>query len=322
MTKTLTWELRVLAMCGAICAAPALAEDFTPPDILILGDSQLSFGAGPVFLDFFSNLHENCAMSATQSTQLDQLDQSRVSVIGVRSTSVPSWIATGGRAKDTVCKVDPTWRVNAGSYGYQNTSGNQYVQIGQGAPYQFCAAGQSPLQHMFRDDYYDPSLVVFNFLGNSARRWADSPERAIQDVTEMMAQLPDDQACIFMTTAPAYRQNTVDLRLRAQDNLQAAFDVVGQQCTFVEGATPETIAANLGNASHFRRRANGTVKDPFHPNTAASETFFDLQRGAICDAIFAELDPAPAEPFLVVSTMDESMYDMPVVAVAKVVTAN
>lgn len=34
----------------------AHAEDFISPEILILGDSQISFGSGPAFLEFFTDI--------------------------------------------------------------------------------------------------------------------------------------------------------------------------------------------------------------------------------------------------------------------------
>jgi len=279
------------ALALTLSIGSAQAQDFVSPDILILGDSQISFGSGPVFVDFFSNIKTHCSPTPRQADALGQLDDMRVAAIGVRSTSIPSWIARSGSAKDTICEVDPKWMVNAGTYGFINETGNQYAQIGRGDAYQFCAPGQSALEHMFRDNYYDPGLLMMTFLGNSARRWAESPQRAIDDVSEMMAQLPPDMPCIFMTTAPAYRQDIIDLRLRAQTNLEAAFEATGSQCTFVRGATPETVAANQGNRNYFRLNSSGNVKDPFHPNTAAAENFFALEMDSICEAIFEQIAP-------------------------------
>ncbi len=270
----------------------AHADDFTSPDILILGDSQISFGSGPAFLEFFSDIKTHCSPTAEQAQYLDRLGDMEVGVIGVRSTSLPSWTARSGPRKDTICEVDPTWNVNAGSYGIINDTGNKYVQIGRGEEYQFCEAGQSAFETMFREDYYDPSLLLLTFLGNSSRRWAEDLQAAVQDVEEMTAQLPPDMPCIFMTTAPAYREDIVERRLRAQANLMTAFEQTGSQCTFVPGATPETVAANQGNASFFRRNSNGSVKDPFHPNTRAAENFFELEMDAICDAVFEQIEKA------------------------------
>lgn len=274
-------------------AHPLWADEFVSPDILILGDSQISFGAGPAFLEFFSNIVGSCTAAEASDPRLpavsDQLGAGRVAVIGVRSTSIRHWTARGGSAKDTICEVDPRWRVNAGTFGYINTTGNKYVQIGQGAPYQFCRPGRSAFEAMFQDDYYDPKLLLMSFMGNSARTWADNPDAARRDVEALMAQLPPDLPCIFMTTAPAYRADIVEMRLRAQENVMAAFEETGSHCSVVPGATPETIAANQGNAAHFRRDSSGHVRDPFHPNTAAAEQFFSLQMGLICEAVFEQL---------------------------------
>ncbi|WP_171241329.1 SGNH/GDSL hydrolase family protein [Ruegeria sp. HKCCA5491] len=283
-------------MVATVCALAfttlgASAEDFTSPEILIIGDSQISFGSGPAFLEFFSDIKDHCHPNARQKKHLERLGEMRVGVIGVRSSSIDSWTARSERAKDTICKVDPKWNVNAGAYGFVNKTGNKYVQIGKGKEYQFCAAKTSPLEEMLRDGYYDPKLILMSFLGNSAKRWANNPEAAVRDVERLQAQLPPDLPCIFMTTAPAYKKKIVDLRLRAQKNLMDAFKVTGLRCTFVPGATPETVAANQGNKHYFRLNRNGMVKDPYHPNEAAAKNFFALEMDQICSAIFDQIEP-------------------------------
>lgn len=284
-------KLAVSLCVSAVVATSAQAQEFTSPEILIIGDSQISFGSGPAFLEFFSDIKSHCHPNARQKQNLKHLGEMRVGVIGVRSSSIDSWTARSGRAKDTICKVDPKWNVNAGTYGFVNQTGNKYVQIGKGKEYQFCAPGSSPLEEMLRDGYYDPKLILMSFLGNSAKRWANSPEAAIKDVKRLKSQLPRNMPCIFMTTAPAYKKEIVDLRLRAQQNLMAAFKKTGLQCTFVPGATPETVAANQGNKHYFRLNKNGMVKDPYHPNEAAAKNFFALEMNRICDAIFEQLEP-------------------------------
>ncbi|MEH6521122.1 SGNH/GDSL hydrolase family protein [Sulfitobacter sp.] len=277
--------LNALVMTTQVSAA-----DFVSPEILILGDSQISFGSGPAFLEFFTDIKEHCHPDQQQTKNLKSLGEMRVGVIGVRSTSIPSWTARRGAAKDTICEEDRKWRVNAGTYGFINMTKNKYVQIGKGKEYQFCAPKKSAFEEMFRKDYYDPKLLLMSFLGNSARRWADSPEAAISDVQEMMRQLPPSMPCIFMTTAPAYSAKIVDLRLRAQKNLMSAFEKTGSRCTFVPGATPETVAANQGNKHYFRLNKSGMVKDPYHPNQRAAENFFALEMDGICNAIFDQID--------------------------------
>ncbi|WP_371171670.1 SGNH/GDSL hydrolase family protein [Aliiroseovarius sp. 2305UL8-7] len=264
------------------------SQAFETPDILVLGDSQITFGSGPSFLSFFENLKQNCAKTEQDKDVLTQLGQ-RVAVIGVRSTSLGTWARRTKGGKGPICDVDPKWKVNAGSYGTVNRTKNIYVQIGQGKNYQFCKPGQSAFETMFRKDYYNPKLLVMTFLGNSSQTWADDPAAALSDVKAATEQLPPGMPCIFMTTAPTYQKSVVDMRHRAQANLKRAFDKTGNRCSFVEGYTPQTIKANLGVKSHFRRKKNGSVKDPFHPNKAAAKQFFSIQKQQICNAILHEL---------------------------------
>ena len=265
------------------------AQEFESPDILILGDSQISFGSGPAFLEFFTDIKKHSSPTPRQVTYINRLGKMNVGVIGVRSTSLHSWTARSGRAKDAVCEIDPKWKVNAGAYGFVNMTDNQFVQIGQGEEYQFCEPNMSPFEAMFRDDYYEPKLLLMSFLCNAARRWANSKETAKSDVLNMVEQLPPDMPCIFMTTAPAFKKEIVDLRLKAQKNLMTAFEETGNRCTFVPGATPATVAANQGNKEFFRLNKNGLVKDPFHPNQHAAKSFFALEMDNICHAIFEQI---------------------------------
>lgn len=249
------------------------------PDILILGDSQLTFGAGEAFLDLLASLAGSCGITAEKTA----------GVIGVRSSAITSWTGQTKSAKSAICDVDPKWKVNAGAYGTLSQGENPYVQIGKGAQFQFCRAGSSPLKAVFADDYYAPDLVIFFMMGNATDRWAGDPEAAVQDVRALMKDLPPEQPCIFMTSAPPFKESVVRQRLRAQANIQAAFAKVGRQCTFVPGFTDATIAENQGNPANFRRNASGKVKDPFHPTEAGARRFLKLRRGAICAAIGKEL---------------------------------
>ncbi len=301
--RKLLYRCRLLMVSFAcalsLSSAPATPggpeEQFVSPDILILGDSQISFGSGPAFLEFFTDIKQHCQPDENQKRDLVRLGEMNVAVIGVRSTSIHSWTARSGKAKGKVCDVDPTWNVNAGSYGFVNDTGNKYVQIGEGPQYQFCEQGHSPFETMFREGYYRPKLFLMSFLGNSARRWAFSKKKAVADVQAMMSQVPADIPCIFMTTAPAYSEKITKLRLRAQENLRQAFYETGSRCTFVPGSTPETVAANQGNKAFFRLNKDGMVKDPFHPNQAAAKNFFALEMDGICNAIFEQIG-IPADP--------------------------
>lgn len=273
----------------------AVADEFISPEILILGDSQISFGSGPAFLEFFTDIKKHCTPNTKQARDLERLGKMRVGVIGVRSSSINSWTARHGPLKDTICEEDQNWRVNAGTYGFVNMTDNKYVQIGKGKEYQFCAPEKSAFEEMFREDYYNPKLLLMSFLGNSAKRWADSEEAAREDVEEMMRQLPENTPCIFMTTAPAFSKRIVDLRLKAQKNLMSAFEQTGSRCTFVPGATSQTVAANQGNKHYFRLNKSGMVKDPYHPNQLAAKNFFALEMDNICGAIFEQIDDAMEE---------------------------
>ena len=265
------------------------AGTFKSPDILVLGDSQFTFGSGPSFLDFFQNIQSKCSPNKSQMRDLKKLGDMSVAVIGVRSSSLPAWTARTKKGKGAVCDVDPKWKVNAGSYGTVNKTKNIYIQIGKGPQYQFCKKKLSPFEAMFKDRYYDPKLMVMSFLGNSSGGGAKNPKMALNDVQKTMAQLPEDMPCIFITSAPSYNKKTNDVRVRAQKNLKEAFKQSGNRCSFVEGLTPKTIAANLGVKSHFRRKKSGAVKDPYHPNKRAAKKFFAIEKNAICKAIFTQI---------------------------------
>ena len=258
----------------------AMAQDaFTSPDVLVLGDSQLSFGAGVAFIEFLKKNGKACGLDPSWS----------IGVLGVRSSSLRAWTARDGGGKKAICDVDPKWKVNAGSFGFINKTGNKYVQIGQGDAYQFCAAERSPFQSMFAGGYYDPKIFVMAFLGNATERWANSEAEALDDVKRTMQDVPNDLPCIFMTTAPGYTSKINGERQRAQDNIEKAFKTAGKRCTFVQGYTAATIAANQGNASKFRLKPDGTVKDPYHPTENSAREFLSLIKGSLCSAFKAEL---------------------------------
>lgn len=289
--------LRHLLFAAALlCQTPAQADTFVSPDIVILGDSQISFGSGPVFLDFFENIKGHCPPNKKQKQALATLGEMNVAVIGVRSTSLHSWTARMGGAKGAICDVDPKWKVNAGTYGFINRTGNQFAQIGRGRPYQFCKKGKSAFEAMFAKDYYQPKLLLLSFLGNSTKRWGQSRNKALRDVRAMMSQIPEGIPCIFMTTAPSYSKKITQRRLKAQANIKWAFEEAGAACTFIEGANPRTVAANQGNKQYFRLSKSGKVKDPFHPNTKGAKNFFAIEMGNICNAIYTEISDAMPDP--------------------------
>lgn len=266
------------------------SERFKTTDILVLGDSQITFGSGPTYLRFFRNLKKHCAQNIAHSRYFEKLGSGKTGVIGVRSTSLYAWTARNGAAKGKVCDVDPKWNLNAGAFGTVNQTREKYVQIGRGHPYQFCKKNLSPLEAVFQDEYYDPKLLVLSFLGNSAKDWAETPEKALKDVRKTVQQIPENLPCIFMTTAPPYGQKITDLRVQAQSNLKQAFKQTGNRCAFVAGVNAQTIKANLGNKRYFKRhKKTGKVRDPFHPNPRGARKFFAIQKDAICNAVLTEL---------------------------------
>ena len=91
-------KVACVALCcllagSAIAAKKKKQFKFRSPDILVLGDSQLAFGSGPAFLDFFSDIKKSCNPNEFQAQSLKKLGDGSVGVIGVRSTSLHSWAA-------------------------------------------------------------------------------------------------------------------------------------------------------------------------------------------------------------------------------------
>lgn len=270
----------VAALLALGLAKPALSEATRSPDVLVLGDSQLTFGAGAAFVDLLTGMAGTCGLGP----------EATIGVIGVRSSSLLSWSGRTKAAKGAICNVDPKWRVNAAAYGTLSQGKSPFVQIGRGAQFQFCTPDRSPLRAVFHDGYYKPKLMIMFLMGNAAERWAGSLDAALEDARAFTADLPAGQPCIFMTSAPPYREKDVSLRQKAQDNIGAAFDQVGR-CSFVAGLTDQTIAENLGNPANFRRKPSGRVKDPLHPTEAAARKILHLRQEALCAAMSRQLSP-------------------------------
>lgn len=273
------WAKAAVAAFLSLCfCAPVRAEATGSPDVLVLGDSQLTFGAGVAFVDLLRKMAGDCGLAPDTTA----------GVIGVRSSTLLSWSGRTKSARGAICNIDPKWKVNAGAYGTLSQGENPYVQIGKGAQFQFCSPERSPLHAVFHDGYYKPKLLIMFLMGNATERWAGSPDAALKDARAFTADLPPGQPCIFMTSAPPYGEKDVRLRQKAQDNIESAFEKVGV-CSFVPGFTAATIAENLGNPANFRRKPSGSVKDAFHPTEAAAHRFLKLQRGALCKAITKQL---------------------------------
>ncbi len=260
------------------------------PKILVIGDSQISFGAGKVYLEFFDEFVKDLAELTTNSDVIKQFKGAESAAIGVRSTSLFNWtVREEGKVKDVICEVDKRWGVNAGVYGIQGNKKRVYVNIGQGEAYQFCKPDKSAFEVMFENGYYRPQLLILAFLGNSAERWAEDAETAISDVKSTMSQIPADIPCVYLTTSPSYDDETNKLRWKAQANVRKAFENHGSRCSFVEGFTQETVSAAQGNKAFFKTNDAGEVTDIHHPNLKAARKFFQLRKDALRSAILDQL---------------------------------
>ena len=258
-------------------ARPAPRPDITGrAEILMLGDSQISFGAGRAYRAFLSDLGSACAGLP------DAFHRADAAAIGVRSSALQHWTTTRADARGVICDKDTKHGVNAGSYGVSGT-GLSYVQIGADPKYPFCPAGRSALQAVFDAPAYDPDLLVLSFLGNATAR-LQSAATARADWAAAQAQIPDGVACMVMTTIPSFETGENTRRQRAQDNLAAAV-TAGGRCSFMAGFTPATRAAFEGNKAMFRTNDAGDVIDTRHPTASSAQRFVDLQKPAFCAAI-------------------------------------
>ena len=258
------------------------------PDVLVVGDSQISVAAGPFYQKLFKNFKSICRANNVSMPQTS-INFSKVASIGVRSTGLHSWTSRSDTAKGTICEVDKNFGVNAGTWGL-GSSGRKFVQIGQGAEYQFCRPNLSAFEAMFAKGYYQPKLLVMSFLGNSAERWANSRSSASQDVRATLSQIPRDTACVFMTTAPVFSKEVNDLRVRAQENVASAFASQGSRCAVVQGFSQSLRDKIEGNPDYFRQNDAGKVIDELHPKEGAIKHFFEENTPALCKAISAQLN--------------------------------
>ena len=244
--------------------------------ILMLGDSQISFGAGVAYTRFLQNLGQICGGLP------EGFGQAKAQAIGVRSTALHHWTATSAPARDMICEVDATHGVNAGSYGV-TSPGLSYVQIGT-PDYPFCAGRSTPLKAAA--DHMDPDLIILAFLGNATARW-QNPAMARTDWQAAAAQLPPDLPCMVMTTIPAYDPAENARRQTAQSHLAAA--VRPSRCSFVPGLTAATLQAIENRPENFRTDATGRVTDATHPTTASAATFINANQSALCTGLRAAL---------------------------------
>ena len=260
------------------------------PEILVIGDSQISFGAGKVYLEFFEQFKKELPNITQDKVILNKFKDAQTAAIGVRSTSLQNWTTREeGKIKDVICEIDKRWGVNAGVYGIEGNKNRKYVNIGQGKAYQFCKPNQSAFEAMFENSYYKPELLILALLGNSAERWAEQPQKALDDVKATMSQIPKDVPCIFLTTSPSYDEVTNQTRWKAQANIKQAFEKNGKRCAFVSGFTDETIQAAQGNKDFFKTNDEGIVIDIHHPNLDAARKFFGVIKADLSKAVIQQV---------------------------------
>ena len=279
----------IVAVSTALYWATRKPDPLTA-EILVLGDSQISFGAGPTLSAFFADLPNQCRDVADSDQQVALLRHKRFSMIGTRSTSIQSWVTQKGRPWELLCHKDKRWGVNASAWGAVKPEKRRYVQIGEGELFQFCLPDQPPIRNLLAPGYYRPELLMIFVGGNGAGRLARNPDLAQRDVDELIADLPPALGCLFMMTAPVYQTSQNDRRLTAQTNLRAAFGKHSGRCSFVDGHTPATRAAIEGQSQYFRRDDTGKVKDPYHANKDAGAQFLKLRRKHLCRALIEQFE--------------------------------
>jgi len=267
----------------------AAPPSFKPPEILFIGDSHLSFGAGKVFHEFFQSFEEHCQPEERWPGEARAIARRRFALMGVKSTSPHNWLSNKRSLKKMVCEPDPKWPVNARLYGFPHRQNGTYVQLGQDPSFPFCRKNMTPFKAALA--WAAPRLLVLYFTGNTIERWANSPRPARLDAKRLSKQLPKDTGCVFMTTSPVYRKRDNARRVKAQRNISAALAKHGNRCQFVPMLTKETITAIQGNARYFRRRKNGGIKDPYHPLTSAARHLLKIQRRPLCRAVLKALRP-------------------------------
>lgn len=292
-------KLVVAAAASLVClwggATPSHAQGdrkpFQVPEIFILGDSQFAFGAGPAFHKFFTDFAMSCGHIEGEQALAAEIDQMNTGVMGVRSTSIHSWVAHKWVRKKMVCEPDPKWMVNARLYGWPGRNNGTYVQLGKPKDFQICKPGKSAIEAMF-DMERRPKLFVMFFTGNAVHRWANAPRRTARDVRKLVEQLPAGTPCVFMTTVPSYTKKSNKLRWKSQAGIRKAFEEHGSRCEFVPGHTALTVKTFQNNKRYFKTSKTGRVKDPYHPTSRGANKFLELRRDALCRAVFSQVKRA------------------------------
>ncbi|MGI9523914.1 MAG: hypothetical protein ACR2PG_19955 [Hyphomicrobiaceae bacterium] len=268
------------------------ADTFTPPQIFVLGDSQLAFGAGPAFYKFFKTFNKSCGDISYSSDIVETINKMRVGVMGVRSTSIHSWVSRRWKLKKFICKPDPKWNVNARLYGWPKRRDGTYVQLGRASGFRICKSNKSALEVMFANPNLHPKLLLLFFTGNSVHRWAQQRSRTESDIKRLAAQIPGSTTCVVMTTVPSYRRKDNRLREKAQSGVAEALSKYAPHCTFLPGYTQRTIKEFEGNRRYYRKHKSGRVKDPYHPNNDGARKFLALNRKALCKTVIDGFSPS------------------------------
>ena len=294
--RPLQTSARHLAAAACLIASTSLsnAADMRPVDLIILGDSQLAFGSGPAMLGFFDQFSANCADTGLAPDRLKAVDAMSVGILGVRATGLRMWLSRTPKATRMICVRDPKGLSNASTYGGLRYRNSRWAQIGDSPHHQFCGNARSPLENIFAELPNTPKLVIFHFLGLSTFDWLDRAKLK-RDLSRLEEQLPDETACLFLTTIPTYSVRINRPRRRAQQALAGALAETGSRCGFVAGHTARTLRACEKNRAYFRKRRNGSVKDPYHADAAGARRFLDLRGPAICRGVTAAVStPRPA----------------------------
>ncbi len=284
MMKAAAVALVALAAAALIEPRVAFADGAR---ILVIGDSQISFGSGPVLEDFFNNLPLRCADAGLERVEAQRLQGATAGLIGVRATGLHMWLSHSAEGKKMLCEKDPTGLVNASVWGTARHKA-QWIQIGETPGFGYCRRGTSVLEALIGSEAEPPDLLVLHFMGLSAWRWSKI-DNVRTDFEHLADQLPPDMGCVVFTTAPGYTQKINGPRLAAQRHLDTVLGDGKGRCRYVPGLTTETVALIQGRPERFYRTPAGRVKDAFHPNEGAARAFLESRRRPLCRAIAAAL---------------------------------
>ena len=215
----------------------------------------------------------------------------RVGVMGVRSTSIHSWVSRDWKYKKFVCQPDPKWQVNARLYGWPKRTDGTYVQLGRARGFRICKPNKSALEVMFKKSAPAPKLLLLFFTGNSVHRWANArkltgqrhPQASPANAGIQCLHHHDDCADISPEgQSPAHE---VTNRFASGTRIRRV------ALCLHSGIQQETVATFQNNRRYYRRRKSGSVKDPYHPNNPGARKFVALKRKELCRATLNALRP-------------------------------